>query len=187
MKPPTKSPLRALFGVRMVPLLTATLLVPAMPCKAGWMDWFTGGATSSQETKATAGGDSASTGEELWGTNYRAALATAAEENKNVLLEFSGSDWCPPCIRLRKTLLSDPVFIDYARKNLVLVDIDFPQSKTLAPELVKQNNALQELYGIDAFPTLVLITPQEKVIKRLRGLPESDAKGLIDDLSPPAK
>jgi len=175
-------PKHSMIPTRLIPCLLTTLLLAAVPCKAGWMDWFTGGTTPAQTTNAASGTTSALPAEDLWVTDYKAALATAAKENKNVLLEFSGSDWCPPCIRLKKTLLSDPVFLDYARKNLVLVDIDFPQTKSLPPELVKQNNALQEAYGVDAFPTLILINPQEKQLKRLRGLPMIDAKGLVDEL-----
>jgi thiol-disulfide isomerase/thioredoxin len=174
--------------VHRISSLTAVILLLAGPCHAGIWDLFGGGSSASAqgstEVTSTGAGPVASLpGEELWGTDYKAALATAAKENKNVLLDFSGSDWCTACIRLRKTLLSDPVFIDYAKKNLVLVNIDFPQRTSLSPELTKQNNHLQEIYGVDAFPTLVLLTPQEKPLKRVRGLPETDAKGLIDYLN----
>jgi thiol-disulfide isomerase/thioredoxin len=166
--------------------VTAAILLLAGPCHAGLFDWMSSSSSSTAQgaSEVTSTGPVASlAGEELWGTDYKAALATAAKENKNVLLDFSGSDWCTACIRLRKTLLSDPVFIDYAKKNLVLVNIDFPQRTSLSPELTKQNNHLQEIYGVDAFPTLVLLTPQEKPLKRVRGLPETDAKGLIDYLN----
>lgn len=176
-------PMNAMSGFVSV---TLVILLQSLPCHAGIWDLFGGGSSASAQgaSEVTSAGPLASLpGEELWGTDYKAALATAAKENKNVLLDFSGSDWCTACIRLRKTLLSDPAFIDYAKKNLVLVNIDFPQHKSLSPELTKQNNHLQELYGVDAFPTLVLLTPQEKPLKRVRGLPETDAKGLIDYLN----
>jgi len=56
-----------------------------------------------------------------WQSDYGKALATAKSENKKVLLDFTGSDWCGPCIEFRKRVLSQPEFRAYAYKNLVLV------------------------------------------------------------------
>ena len=64
-----------------------------------------------------------------WETDYEKALAKAKAENKHVFLDFTGSDWCGPCIELRKRVLSSKEFADYAAKNLVLVEIDYPQRK----------------------------------------------------------
>jgi thioredoxin-related protein len=178
---------RTRLSLLLTPLLATALLAAATSCQAGWRDLFSGGGAPAQASNAAAGASASLPSEELWGTDYKAALETAAKENKNVLLEFSGSDWCSPCIRLKKTLLSDPVFLDYARNNLALVNVDFPQTKSLPPDLVKQNDTLHELYGIDAFPTLVLITPQGKILMRVRGLPVTDAKGLVDQLSSASK
>jgi thioredoxin-related protein len=80
-----------------------------------------------------------------------------------VLLIFSGSDWCSPCIRFEKKILSDAVFQDFAKQNLVLLNADFPQRKSLALEVQKQNDQLAEKYNPDGeFPHLVLIHPQTK-------------------------
>lgn len=115
-----------------------------------------------------------------WGDNYKAALATAAKENKKVLLDFTGSDWCGWCIRLKKETFDQPQFKEYADKNLVLVEVDFPQGKSLAPEVKKQNDALQEQYHVEGFPTLVLLDPQGKVIKQNVGYLAGGPKGFID-------
>lgn len=115
-----------------------------------------------------------------WGDDYKAALATAAKENKKVLLDFTGSDWCGWCIRLKKETFDQPEFKGFADKNLVLVEVDFPQGKTLSPEVKKQNDSLQEKYGVQGFPALVLLDPQGKLIKQNSGYLPGGPKGFID-------
>lgn len=115
-----------------------------------------------------------------WGDNYKEALATAAKENKKVLLDFTGSDWCGWCIRLKKETFDQPQFKDFADANLVLVEVDFPQGKSLPSEVKKQNDALQEQYHIEGFPTLILLDPQGKVIKQNVGYLPGGPKGFID-------
>jgi protein disulfide-isomerase len=106
-----------------------------------------------------------------WETDYGRALAKAKAENKRVLLDFSGSDWCGPCIELRKRVFSNAGFAAYAAKNLILVEIDFPQRKKQSAELKKQNDKLGKQYGIDekGFPTVVLLDPSGKVIREFSG------------------
>ncbi len=118
-----------------------------------------------------------------WGDNYKDALATAAKENKKVLLDFTGSDWCGWCIRLKKETFDQPQFKEFADKNLILVEVDFPQGKSLAPEVKKQNDSLQEKYHIEGFPTLVLLDPQGKIIKQNSGYLPGGPKGFIDWVS----
>ena len=115
-----------------------------------------------------------------WGEDYKASLATAAKENKKVLLDFTGSDWCGWCIKLKKETFDQPAFKEFADKSLVLVEIDFPQGKTLSPEVKKQNNSLQEQYQVQGFPTLVLLNPEGKVIKQQSGYIPGGPKGFID-------
>jgi thioredoxin-related protein len=116
-----------------------------------------------------------------WQTDYAKALETAKAENKRVLLDFTGSDWCPPCIQLKKAALSRPEFNAYAAKNLVLVELDFPQGKRQSAELVKQNEKLAKQYGIDekGFPTLVLLDPSGKLIRDLNGYDGETAADVI--------
>jgi len=115
-----------------------------------------------------------------WGDNYKAALESAAKDHRNVLLDFTGSDWCGWCIRLKKGTFDKPEFKAYADKNLELVEIDFPQGKTLPPEVQKQNSDLQEQFNVQGFPTLVLLSPEGKVIKQQSGYIPGGPKGFID-------
>lgn len=106
-----------------------------------------------------------------WPTNYDKALATAKSQNKRVLLDFTGSDWCGPCIQLNKQVFSTKEFHAYADKNLVFVEVDYPRQKKQSDDLVKQNEKLMKQYGIDekGFPTLVLLDPSGRVIREFTG------------------
>ena len=116
-----------------------------------------------------------------WQTDYDKALQTAKASNKRVLLDFTGSDWCGPCIQLKQRVFSRPEFTTYAEKNLVLVEVDYPQRKKLAPALVKQNERLAKQYGIDekGFPTLVLLDPAGKIVREVSGYDGENAGEII--------
>jgi thioredoxin-related protein len=106
-----------------------------------------------------------------WQTDYAKALQTAKAQNKRVLLDFAGSDWCGPCIALRKRVFSSAAFRAYADKNLVLVEIDYPQQKKQSAQLKNQNDKLGKQYGIDdkGFPTVVILDPAGKVVREFSG------------------
>ena len=115
-----------------------------------------------------------------WGDNYQQALSTAAKENKKVLLDFTGSDWCGWCIKLKKETFDQPQFKDFADKNLVLVEVDFPQGKSLSPEIKKQNDSLQEQFHVEGFPTIVLLNAQGKILKQNSGYLPGGPKAMIE-------
>ena len=115
-----------------------------------------------------------------WGDNYHQALSTAAKENKKVLLDFTGSDWCGWCIKLKKETFDQPQFKDFADKNLVLVEVDFPQGKSLSPEIKKQNDSLQEQFHVEGFPTIVLLNAQGKILKQNSGYLPGGPKAMIE-------
>lgn len=106
-----------------------------------------------------------------WQTNYEKALATAKAENKLVLLDFTGSDWCGPCIALQKNVFSQPKFIEYATKHFVLLEVDYRVKTPMPDELSKQNEKLKLQYGIDkkGYPTVIAITPEGKIIGEFCG------------------
>ncbi len=106
-------------------------------------------------------------GELQWLTDVPKAVQEAKAGNKLVLLDFTGSDWCGWCIRLDKEVFSQPEFADYAKKNLVLVEVDFPNKKVQTTELKKANQALQEKYKIQGYPTLILLDKDGKQVGQM--------------------
>ena len=108
-------------------------------------------------------------GSAVWLDNYEKALAQAKAENKAVLLDFTGSDWCGWCIKMVKETLSQKEFADYAAKNLVLVEVDFPNKKQLSEETKKQNAELQTKFGAKGFPTFVLVDKDGKELGKQVG------------------
>lgn len=96
------------------------------------------------------------------------AFTKAKELNRPVFLVFAGSDWCVPCIRFEKEILSDSSFIKYAEETLVVLKAEFPQKKKLPPEIILQNEKLAEKYNPSGlFPHLVMLNPDGKVITTL--------------------
>lgn len=124
----------------------------------------------------------AAAGEANWQTDLAKAQAQAKQENKMVLMDFNGSDWCAPCQALRKNVLSSPEFTDFARKNLVLVDVDFPKHKELAAEQKKANDALAEKYHVEGFPTVVVLSSSGKQLKKKVGYSGESAKDFVAEL-----
>jgi len=115
-------------------------------------------------------------------TDLGKAQAKAKEENRLVLMDFTGSDWCPWCIKLRKEVFSTPEFTAYAKKNLVLVEIDFPRQKEQPPELKKTNRALQAKYQVQGYPTVVVLNSQGKKLDEL-GYEPGGPKGFIKKIA----
>jgi protein disulfide-isomerase len=121
--------------------------------------------------------------EELqWVTDLPKAQAQAKDENKLVFIDFNGSDWCPPCKELRSVLSSSKEFASYAKTNLVLVDIDFPQRKEQPEELKKANTTLSEKYNVEGFPTVIVLNGEGKELSRTVGFGGQSATQLIDEL-----
>ena len=100
---------------------------------------------------------------EGWETDVETALAIAKKENKAVMLEFTGSDWCPPCMLMAKKVFSKKEFVDTASKDFVLVHLDFPNGD---PELKEKNQPLAEKYEIEGFPTVILLDSEGREFER---------------------
>lgn len=105
-----------------------------------------------------------------WKTDVDKAFADAKAANRPVLLEFTGSTWCPQCITMTKNVFSKPEFIEAALKKVVLVEIDVPftgaAAKSKNPEMAERNTAYAVKYGIEEFPQVVLFSPDGKEISR---------------------
>ena len=110
----------------------------------------------------------------VWMTDLDQAKQKAKEEHKYILVSFSGSDWCIPCIRLHKDIFDSKVFTGFADEHLELLNADFPRLKKnqLSKEQQKKNEALADQYDPQgSFPYTVLLTEEGKVVKTWEGYP----------------
>lgn len=97
-----------------------------------------------------------------WHTDVKEAIAIGNQENKPLLLFFTGSDWCGWCIRLQKEVLLTPEFTKWANEKVILVELDYPRSVPQTPEVKQQNAELQNAFGIQGFPTVYFATAATK-------------------------
>lgn len=121
----------------------------------------------------------------VWLTDINKAKQQAASSNKLIILNFSGSDWCAPCMRTKKEIFDSDEFIDYASKYLVLVNADFPRLKKnkLEDALTKSNEALADIYNKDGeFPLTLLLDAKGNVLKQWIGFPNKSAKEFISEI-----
>jgi len=94
---------------------------------------------------------------EGWTSDFEAAKKQAAAEKKDLLINFTGSDWCGWCIKLKKEVFDEQAFKDGVKDKFVLVEIDFPKDESkLTPEVKAQNEQLQEKFAVEGFPTIIL-------------------------------
>ena len=121
--------------------------------------------------------------EVTWLTDLDAAKAKGVKENKPVLVDFTGSDWCPPCIQLHKVVFESAEFAAVASKY-VLVELDYPRKTPQAPELKAKNAELSKQFGISGFPTVLLIDAKSgEVFGKTVGFGGQTAKEYLDKLA----
>ena len=102
--------------------------------------------------------------DELWQTDFEAAKAKAKAENKLVLVDFTGSDWCIWCKKLHGEVFDKDEFKTEAPKHFILVELDFPAKKKLPDEVKEQNQKLQKEYKIKGYPTVLLLDAEGQVV-----------------------
>ena len=105
-----------------------------------------------------------------WETDWKVATQKSKKNNQKLILVFSGSDWCIPCIKLEKEIWEEKSFMAYALENYVLLRADFPKRKknALSKEKQTHNNKLAERFNAAGyFPLVVVISPEEKVLGQL--------------------
>lgn len=102
-----------------------------------------------------------------WMTSYEQGQQEAKASNKLVLLDFTGSDWCGWCIMLDREVFSQPQFKEYASKNLVLVEVDFPKRKQVSAAMKEQNERLLMRYQVQGFPTIIVLNSEGKMVAEL--------------------
>ena len=121
-------------------------------------------------------GQSASADGLNWENNLDKAIEQAKKENKAVLVNFTGSDWCIWCKRLSAEVFQQKEFEAYAKESLVLVMLDFPKDIEQTQETKEYNNKLAKKYGIQGFPTILLIDGQGKLVAQTGYQPGGAAK-----------
>lgn len=120
-----------------------------------------------------------------WLTNLNQAKKIAVEKNELILLNFSGSDWCGPCMRMRKEIFGSSEFKSFANDRLVLVNADFPRSKKnkLSKEQAAENDSMAEQYNSNGkFPFTLLLTADGKILNEWEGLPDARASEFVEQI-----
>ncbi len=120
-----------------------------------------------------------------WETNFEKAKATATKEHKYILLNFSGSDWCGPCIRMHKEVFDNDAFQQFATQKLVMMNADFPRQKKnqLAKDLQKQNDQLADKYNSKgSFPMTALLDANGNILRSWEGLPKESPDEFLNEL-----
>ncbi len=101
-----------------------------------------------------------------WETDLEVAKKRAKDEHKEILADFTGSDWCGWCIKLKKEVFDQTEFQEYAKKHLVMLELDFPHQKQLPAKEKEQNEKLSEEFKVEGFPTVLLMNAKGKEINR---------------------
>lgn len=113
-----------------------------------------------------------------WHYDLNDAKQIAKKEHRHILVNFSGSDWCGPCIRMHKEIFDSEIFLKMADSELVLLNADFPRMKKnrLPVQQQQLNDALADQYNsAGKFPFTVLLNDEGKVLKDWDGLPDMNA------------
>lgn len=116
-----------------------------------------------------------------WNTSFDEARATAQAENKDILINFTGSDWCGWCIRLGQEVFQHDAFNEYAEQNFVLLELDFPRGFELEESLKQQNRELHSRFAVESFPTILLADEQGRAYAQT-GYQPGGPSGYIEHL-----
>lgn len=122
---------------------------------------------------------------ELWSQDFEAVKKASAQSGKDILVDFTGSDWCPPCMRMEDEVFTQPAFIQQAPQKFELLRLDYPRKTVQSDKIRQQNERLAQLYPFDSVPTFMLMDkdgkPYAVAIGYLRGGPAAFLK-LLDSL-----
>ena len=124
-------------------------------------------------------------GQTPWLTDINQAKTEAYQKHKMILLNFSGSDWCSPCIQLKKKIFNATAFSQFADSSLVLVNADFPRKKKNkpTPEQAVKNDALAEKYNPDGkFPYTLLLDASGRIVKAWDGYPDISSAEFVQQI-----
>ncbi|MGE3309588.1 MAG: thioredoxin family protein [Limisphaerales bacterium] len=115
-----------------------------------------------------------------WRTDFESAKTEAKRDGRIIVMNFTGSDWCGFCIKMKKDSLEMKAFTDYAAKNAVLLEVDFPSRKKLPAAQVKANEALRKRYNVEGYPTFVFTDATGKELGRHVGYLQGGPLAFID-------
>lgn len=122
--------------------------------------------------------------EKAWTEDFPAAQLRATEQKKRLFVDFTGSDWCPPCIALHKKVLTQPEFLQHAEDRYVLVKVDFPRNKPQADPQREANQILARAYRVQSFPTVLVLEANGTEVQRLNGYNDTSPADFIKSLTP---
>lgn len=116
-----------------------------------------------------------------WLDDFAVAKSKAQEKDKLILVDFTGSDWCGWCIKLRKEVLDTPEFDEYIKDKFLLMEVDCPRKKKLDPTIARQNQKLCQQYNISGFPTVLVMNGEGEVVGGFGGYKKLDGvKATLD-------
>jgi len=100
--------------------------------------------------------------EAVWYTDVNKAIELSQKQKKPIMLFFTGSDWCGWCVKLQNEVFKQEAFINWAKQNVILVELDFPRRKSLEPQMQQQNAQMQQLFQVRGYPTVFFVNPEQK-------------------------
>jgi len=103
-------------------------------------------------------------GEPQWLDSYEDALQLSKQTGRPILADFTGSNWCPPCKRLKQEIFETPQFKSWAAENVVLLELDFPRPNLQPDWIKKQNQDLSRRYEIRSYPTVLILNSEGQVL-----------------------
>jgi thioredoxin-related protein len=109
----------------------------------------------------------AAAAEDAWTVAWKAASDAAAKAKQPILANFTGSDWCEWCVKLKEEVFRTPEFAAWAKGRVVLLEVDIPRESKLSEAQLEANQALVEKYSIDGFPTILILSAEGKELGRL--------------------
>ena len=117
-----------------------------------------------------------------WETNFKTAQKRAEKEKKPMLVLFTGSDWCPYCVKLENEILSKAVFQEFAAEEVAAVYLDFPKRKRLSKKEQEANEKLRKEFDVRGYPTMLLLDKEGKKVQKQFGYSKVEADVYVQHL-----
>ena len=161
--------LNRILSINSLIVFAGILIIGALGCTKSSLKeiaLFRGGKEVAAEKVARSADDAASKSL-VWHDSFDAAKAASAESGKPILADFTGSDWCHWCIKLKADVFEKEEFKTWASQNVTLLELDFPNDSVQSPTIKKQNAELAKKYNVRGYPTVLFLTDQGEVLGKL--------------------